>query len=283
MNHKGKIDTVQNGTPEGRHDSPLVLSDLASLASEHRQEYLDAVPWPHLVLQNLVDPAMIAAAEAEELDRALGLEVQKGRRILKAESPEVEGHAAAEILESLCTPEFVAFLEQLTGINGLIADRTHYWGGLHVSPPGAFQALHRDFRLHPVTGLYHRVNVLVFLNSDWKSEYGGELELWPADTKACGRQIAPLAGTVVIFETTVTSFHAVPEPLKCPPGRARLSLASYYYTDYPSPNYQREPRFFVPKRPQDPWYMGVGGFWDSVRSAGRLTRDLFTRDRQPKN
>lgn len=259
-------------TRDHQTGSPIDFSTLEQLAKSHRDEYLTAYPWPHVVLTDLIDPTFIAEAERQELRRALDLEVQMGRRIIKAESPEVDGHAAKDILDALRSPPFVAFLEQLTGIDALLPDPTHHWGGLHASPPGAFQALHRDFRVHPVTGLFHRVNVLVFLNSDWKPEYGGHLELWPKDTKACGRQVLPVAGTVMIFETTVSSFHGVPDPVRCPPGRARLSLASYYYTEVPGEKYMKEPRFFVPKRPQDPWYMGVGGFNDTLKSIWKIIR-----------
>lgn len=262
-----------------QRDSPIDLSDLASLADRHREEYMTAFPWPHVVLDDLVEPAAIAAAEAQEIGPALDLEVQYGRRIVKAESPGVSGEAARIILESLCAPQFVAFLEELTDIPGLITDPTHYWAGLHVGPSGAFHALHRDFRVHPSTGLFHRVNVLVFLNSDWKSEYRGELELWPEDASACGQRIRPLAGKVVIFETTPVSLHAIPEPVRCPPGRARLSLASFYYTEGPGPIDRKERRFFVPRRPQDPWYFGVGGLKETVHSVWRLARDSVTPGR----
>ena len=134
---------------EGQHESPIPLSGLADLAAKYGENYATASPWPHLILEGLVDPATIAAAEAEELQRALDLKVNKGNRMVKAESPEVDGQAANEILDSLLTPEFVAFLEELTGISGLIPDPTHAWAGIHVSPPGSQQALHRDFRLHP--------------------------------------------------------------------------------------------------------------------------------------
>jgi len=264
-------------TWQEEHKSPIALSALAHLASEYRESYATASPWPHLILDDFVDPATIAAAEAQELQRALDLRIHRGNRMIKAESPEVEGQAANEILDSLLTPEFVAFLEEITGIARLIPDPTRSWAGIHVSPPGAAQALHRDFRLHPNNGLYHRVNVLVFLNSDWKKEYGGELELWSSRPKNGGKQVLPTAGKVVIFETTPTSYHGVPDPIRCPPGRARLSLASYYYTDYPGPADRRDAIVFSPKRPQDPWYMNFRPPRDIFFHLVHLTRDYFRK------
>jgi hypothetical protein len=250
----------------------MIQLDPIRLARTHRESYLAATPWPHLLLDDLVDPETIAAAEAQELKPGLELQPERSWRQVKAGSPTVSGEAAKNILDFLCAPPFLAFLEGLTGIPELLPDPTFFWGGLHVSPPGAFQALHRDFRVHPVTGLYHRVNVLVYLNSDWDGEYGGDLELWGSDRTACEKRISPIAGRVLIFESTPFSFHGVPEPIRCPSGRARLSLASYYYTQTPGRNDRRLPCLVRPKRPQDPWYMGFAAFGDGLTTIRRFVR-----------
>jgi Rps23 Pro-64 3,4-dihydroxylase Tpa1-like proline 4-hydroxylase len=253
--------------------SPIALSELDALADKYRDAYNAADPWPHLVLDDLVDPAFVAAAEAQELDRAMGLEVYEDKTMVKAESAEVSGDAAKAILDSLLSPEFTAFLERLTGIADLIGDPSHVRAGLHVNKVGAFHALHRDFRRHPITQLFNRINVIVFLNSDWKQEYGGELELWPANRSACAQRIRPDAGTVVIFESTATSYHAIPEPVACPPERARLSLATRYYTEKPGPHDRKDMKIFVLRRPQDPLridfdkFKGIGTMlWNRLRS-----------------
>jgi hypothetical protein len=238
-----------------RSSAPVLRGDLSLLADRYREKYLAASPWPHLVLDGLVDPATLAAAESEELKTALDLHVRRTKRMVKAQSPMPSGPAAREILQALDSPGFIAFLEDLTGISELIADPTHYWAGLHVFPPGAHQALHRDFRVHPVNGLFHRVNVLVYLNRDWKGEYGGNLELWKVDMSSHD-QVAPRAGSTVIFENTSATLHGVTEVFRCPPGGARLSLATNYYTESPGTHDWKETRFRRPKRPQDPWYMG---------------------------
>jgi Rps23 Pro-64 3,4-dihydroxylase Tpa1-like proline 4-hydroxylase len=246
-----------------------IAADLEELARTHKATFQSASPWPHVVFDDLIDPALIAAAEREELEPSLALEVERNYRKVKAESPQPNGPAAQQILESIGSAEFVAFLEELTGVSGLTPDPTHYWAGLHVNPPGAFQAIHRDFRVHPITGLFHRVNILIYLNSDWKSEYAGELELWKPDRSACEKQVPPLAGKSVIFDAGARAIHGIPEPIRCPTGRARLSLAAIYYTVDPPPNDQKESRFFRPKRPQDPWYMGFGTFGDAVNLVRR--------------
>jgi len=75
-----------------------------------------------------------------------------------------------------------------------------------------------------------RLNVLIYLNRDWREEYGGALEIWDTDKSACVRRIVPIFNRCVVFDTTKTSFHGNPEPVAHPDGRPRRSIALYYYT-----------------------------------------------------
>jgi hypothetical protein len=82
---------------------------------------------------------------------------------------------------------------------------------------------------------------------------------------------------MVIFETTPTSYHGIPDPIRCPPGRARLSLASYYYTEYPGPHDRRETEIFLPRRPQDPLRVDVEKFWVVVNGVARFVPEPVKR------
>ena len=52
---------------------PGVAADLTQIARSHAESYQAASPWPHVVLDDLIDPALIAAAEQEELEPSLNL------------------------------------------------------------------------------------------------------------------------------------------------------------------------------------------------------------------
>jgi hypothetical protein len=261
-------------------------SELARLGGEHRSAYQAATPWPHLVLDGLFDPSVVAEAEAQEIGPGLRLQPHRSHRQIKAERTEVSGDAARGILKELRSSAFCRFLEELTGVPGLVADPSHFWAGLHVGQPGSFQAVHRDFRKHPVTGLFHRVNVLLYLNSDWESGYGGNLELWSSEMKDCGRRISPVAGRMVIFETTPKTIHGVPDPVVCPPGRARLTLVSYYYSKSAGPNGTRQPYLLQPMRPQDSVVAALASPADAFLAVrrvleGRLRRRSQSADAAP--
>lgn len=120
------------------------------------------------------------------------------------------------------------FLTNLTGIEGLLADgQLMHGGGIHGTVHGGHLNVHADF--NQFNSLRRRVNMFVFLNEDWKEEYGGHLELWSRDLQQCEKRILPIFGRLVIFSTSDYSYHGHPHPLNAP-GRVRRSIAQYYYT-----------------------------------------------------
>ncbi len=119
----------------------------------------------------------------------------------------------------------------MIGIDHLIPDPSLEGGGLHQSGTGGFLNIHADFTVHPHNRKWQRrANILLYLNDNWSPEYGGDLELWSADMKECVERVTPVANRVLIFTTDGTSFHGHPEPMRCPKGVSRRSLALYYFS-----------------------------------------------------
>lgn len=137
--------------------------------------------------------------------------------------------AVLDLHETLASPEFLALMSRVTGIPSLLADPSLKGGGMHVTAPGGWLDVHVDFNIAPETGWHRRLNFLLFLNDEWDSAWGGELELWDAEVKRCGQMLEPRLNRCVVFETTGTSYHGV-RKLE-PAARDRKSFAAYYYTD----------------------------------------------------
>ncbi len=144
--------------------------------------------------------------------------------------------ASAALFSSLLTdelnsPQFLAWLSELTGIPDLISEPVWKCGGLHQSRRGGFLNVHTDFSHHH----YHknwprRLNLILYLNAGWRPDWGGAIELWDTRMRGCVAKFPPLLNHVSIFNTDEKSFHGFPEPLRCPEGVSRKSLALYYYT-----------------------------------------------------
>ena len=135
-----------------------------------------------------------------------------------------------QVFAELNGTEFICWLQKLTGIQDMHSDDELFGGGLHQSTRGAFLNVHVDYNIHPRTKLHRRLNVLVYMNKNWKEEYEGHLELWDMQRNRLLERVAPTFNRCVIFETNEVSYHGHPKPLNTPVHVSRKSLATYYYT-----------------------------------------------------
>lgn len=215
------------------------LRELEGQLEELHDRYVSASPFPHIVLDDFLDPdvAKLAAEEFPAPDSEKWTNFfHVNERKFSNTDPTTWGPNLQVVLRDLYSPEFVRFLSALTGIDDLLVDESLEGGGLHQSVAGGFLNIHADFTVHPHKRHWRRrVNLLLYLTDDWAPEYGGDLELWTKDMKMCAKTVAPVNNRVVVFTTNEDSFHGHPEPLACPPGVARRSLALYYFT------YERDP------------------------------------------
>lgn len=196
--------------------------------------FTQASPFPHLIIDNLLPPQLLESVLAEFPDPHQAKWKQcyhANSKKLSCADERLMGDTTRHVLAELNSGTFLSFLERLTGIRGLIPDPHLFGGGLHLIEPGGFLKIHADFNVHQQLRLDRRLNLLLFLNQNWREEYGGHLELWDRDMTACRQRILPVFNRCVIFATTDWAYHGHPEPLTCPPDRSRKSIAMYYYTN----------------------------------------------------
>jgi Rps23 Pro-64 3,4-dihydroxylase Tpa1-like proline 4-hydroxylase len=207
---------------------------LKSLAEKLSGVYASAEPFPHIVIDDFL-PTDVLRRVAENFPNAGNIEWYKfadpRSKKLAAEDESLIEDNARWLLYQLNSATFMKFLETLTGIEGLIPDPYFAGGGLHQIERGGYLKIHADFNRHPKLKLDRRLNLLLYLNENWKEEYGGHLELWDREMEQAVHRILPIFNRCVIFSTTDTSYHGHPEPLTCPSGMTRKSLALYYYSN----------------------------------------------------
>jgi Rps23 Pro-64 3,4-dihydroxylase Tpa1-like proline 4-hydroxylase len=215
---------------------------LHQIAAARSTEYREGKPFPHIVLDGLFAASLLDQAIAElpaASERWTTYNTANESKQVCSDAG-LFGPTAEIIVHALNSAPFVRFLEELTGISGLIPDpHLHAAGYMKVSP-GGFLGLHYDFATQRELKLDRRINVLLYLNRDWPSEWGGQLELHSndpvTDPKHQEVAIEPLFNRVAIFNTP-NALHGHRRPLTCPKGRARLCLSWYYYTAPPVPGW----------------------------------------------
>ncbi len=205
-------------------------SQLPALAKQYKQ----GNPVPHVLLRDFLEPE-VGSAVAEEFPAhntdAWTQYKHHNENKLGMAKRELFPSGLGEVTDELNSPGFISWLSVLTGIPGLVADPSLEGGGLHQSSRGGFLNVHTDFSHHH----YHkhwrrRVNLILYLNPDWQSAWGGAIELWDVGMRSCVAKYPPLLNHALIFNTDEKSLHGFPEPLDCPEGVSRKSVALYYYT-----------------------------------------------------
>jgi Rps23 Pro-64 3,4-dihydroxylase Tpa1-like proline 4-hydroxylase len=201
--------------------------------SKFKLQYNNAEPFPHIVVDNFFDSNLIKKVEKEISDFSQwdGEKKFYGSQSKRyCSSIEKIPQNSQELIRMMNGPVFLKILEDLTGIFNLIPDPYLEGGGYHSIGQGGFLKVHADFNWHKKLNLHRRINLLLYLNTNWQDEWSGHLELWRKDMTMCEKKISPISNRLVIFSTTDFSFHGHPDPLSCPADVRRKSIALYYYT-----------------------------------------------------
>jgi hypothetical protein len=73
-----------------------------------------------------------------------------------------------------------------------------------------------------------QVNLIVYMNPNWKEEWGGHLNLWEGTLDGMTRpaaRIAPHFNTAALFRTSDNSWHGMPDPVRLRSVRSHCTKA----------------------------------------------------------
>ena len=204
------------------------LDNLDDLARRFRE----AAPYPHLVIDDFLDAD--AANRLHDEVRQTAANVDASNDITQKLKTACTDWTQFQpltwaFISYLNSGEFVAALDKITGIDGLFGDPHLDGGGIHQTRAGGFLKMHTDFNWSKSLRADRRINILYYLNRDWKPVHKGELLLCGLDQKNPAI-IAPIFNRLVIFNTNDRTLHGHPEPLQFPEDYPRTSIAMYYYS-----------------------------------------------------
>lgn len=195
-------------------------------------QYQSGEPYHHIGVDNFLPLSVLEKVreEALKMGEKRPEHMSPQEHLKTSYSPDVLPHYSRLVFNALNSKAFLRFLEEMTGIEHLIPDPYFLGAGIHRTNTGGYLGIHADFNMHKKMYLERRLNILVYLNPDWKPEYGGGFEVWTKDMKTQIAQFAPVMGRMCCFSTSSDSYHGNPEPVNHPNDDPRLSIALYYYT-----------------------------------------------------
>lgn len=147
---------------------------------------------------------------------------------------------------------FLSFLEHELKTVKLYSDNGLHGGGWHTHPPGGLLNVHLDYTIHPKLDLQRKYNLIIYINPNYQTGWGGELGLWDSKDGKPNKVIEiiePIFNRAIIFETT-NGWHGLEVPNKFPIGQNRNSLAVYYLTNIESNIEIRQRALFAPSEKQ---------------------------------
>ena len=215
------------------YDSLLTDTDAArSVAKSYSQAYQNNDPYPHICIDNFLPEEILEKVLGDLVDRPKAessfARAQENKKTTYI--PERLPSYTKNLFYALNSRPFLLFLEDMTGIEGLIPDPFFFGAGIHEVANGGHLDIHADFNLHSKMKIERRLNVLIYLNKDWCEEWGGSFEIWDKEMKGKVKNFVPIFNRMVTFSTTSDSFHGNPSVVNQPDGRSRFSIALYYYT-----------------------------------------------------
>ena len=197
--------------------------------------FRSAEPFSHVVIDDFLrlDVAEAVAKEFPSFDGPLWNEYNNAIEVKKACNHWDRFPAVTyRLFTYLNSKSFIDEMSKLAG-DPLFQDPGLHGGGWHSHATGGKLNMHLDYSIHPKTGLERRLNLIIYMQPGWKPEWGGALGLWNHDAEKRGPgelavEIPCLFNRAVIFDTSQNSWHGLPNPVTCPPGKPRNSLAIYY-------------------------------------------------------
>ena len=189
-------------------------------------------PFDHAIVEDFLptDEIKIAESEFKQFNSSMDSGNARYQKTKKHfENFKLMPQSIKKIIENFYSPKFISILEEKFKLKNIQPDWTLRGGGMHTSETGGYLKLHSDFIYKRKSKMRRVLNLLIYLNSDWKNAWNGSLELWNKDMTTCKKKISPLINNAIIFRTDMDSNHGFPEPITCPKNVSRMSIALYYY------------------------------------------------------
>lgn len=231
--------------------------------SKRKKEFFDNKPFPYLVLDDFIEKNFFNDVSKKILNKytltdgkSFNSEIETNKTISLNESlPKY----ISQITDVLNSDKWLESLKSLTDISSLRATNVGntLLANYHEMGSDGFLGSHVDHSTDPSNGLPHVLNVILYLSSDWKENYGGATLFFNKKGNKPISKVEYKKNRAVIFLHTPYSFHGV-EKLKENKDVKRKTLYVDYYSesfdpfanmslDFPNKWFKHGTTFVLPK------------------------------------
>ena len=207
------------------------LSDV-STKEKLKKLYVESDPFPYVIIENFLNINLaneISELFPEDINEYHHynnpIEVKYTYDNISKLDPKLQS-----VFYILSTDYISKYFSDITNIK-LEVDPYLNGAGLHKMPRNGRLGIHLDYEKHPILNKQRRLNIILYLNKEWKEEWNGDSELWNEDYSECKVRSYPVFNRAIIFRTDEISWHGVSEKILCPEGMYRQSIAYYYLSD----------------------------------------------------
>ena len=217
----------------------MIAAPVLARASDIRAEFTGARPFRHACIEDFLEPAwaetLLQEFPAFDPAKAVDEFGKVGRKAVRTDLREISDRYR-EFYDYISSPAFLEAMSAMTGIPDLRFDNQMYGGGTHENLEGQALDAHVDFNYDQARQLHRRINLLVYLNKEWREDWGGAIQLHSDPRDWEHDQVKTFNSTFnrcVIFETNEHSWHGfrriqLPEDKH---GLTRKCISIYLYTE----------------------------------------------------
>lgn len=124
------------------------------------------------------------------------------------------------------SPTIVDLIADICGFREIEPDPRLDTGGLSMMFRDDFLNPHLDNSHDASRGRYRRLNLLYFVSPGWRTEFGGNFELWDA-TRSAPKTLSAFGNRLVVMETGKSSWYSVSRVVV---DRPRCCISNYYFS-----------------------------------------------------
>lgn len=213
---------------------PCVINpDIYKEVETFSRLFATTVPFPHVIIDNFLDESL---ANALINDFPKNSSMQRSHHFLFTNKHELPFWSSISdsfglLHQELLSDRFRSFVSAVSGEDVFMDSK--FYGDLHQGTDQGFLNMHTDFSLHPVQDNWvHRLNVMIYLNKNWKQEYGGYLRL-RAGLNGESKEVSPEFNRCILMLSDDTTYHGYSK-LNLPGNVTRKSIVVSFYKEEPT-------------------------------------------------